>query len=80
MLRASQNLTDFNKLVEILFLSDHNQYVALQCVYSLSRNGLVFCRQTWLILKPNTVSDAGYCKEDGPSSQGWDYSQSPTGI
>ncbi len=69
MPRASQNLADFGELVENLFLSDHNQYVALQCVYTLSRNGLVFCHQIWLILKLNTVSDAGYCKEDGPNLQ-----------
>jgi hypothetical protein len=80
MPRASQNLADFSELLEILFLGDHNQYVALQCVYSLGRNGKVFCHRIWLILKPDTVSDAGYYKEDEPNSESWNHSQSPAGI
>ena len=60
MPRESQNPADFSEVVQIPFRSDHNQYVALQRVYSLNRNGLVFCHQIWLILKPNTVSDTAY--------------------
>ena len=33
-----------------------------------------------LFIFEDAVSHAGYCKENGPNSQSWDYSQFPTGI
>lgn len=33
-----------------------------------------------LFIFEDTVSHVGYCKENGPNSQSWDYSQSPAGI
>lgn len=35
MPRESQSLADFSELVEILFLSNHNQHVTLQCVVEI---------------------------------------------